>query len=166
MSNLLYGIENKSVKTTRESIKEYWENIIYEGDTGIDWDEGLIRCWRCGDKHKTNSLHRCHIIPRHAGGKDEPSNLILLCGKCHIEAPDSCSDPTVIWSWIKNTCHSTYGMYWVNRTISEFETIFKRPANLNNIKIDDLTKNMDDVGLHFNTISRSSLAYILLKSGA
>lgn len=31
-------------------------------------------------------LHRHHIVPRHVGGSDDPSNLIVLCPNCHTAA--------------------------------------------------------------------------------
>ena len=77
-----------------------------------DWGEPC--CWACGkfikksfevkdyeelankspqklyDYPKVRSeYNRCHIIPRQAGGGDEPSNLFLLCEECHEESPDT-----------------------------------------------------------------------------
>lgn len=38
-------------------------------------------CQVCG---KPNSAQVHHVTPRSKGGKDELSNLITLCGKCHM----------------------------------------------------------------------------------
>lgn len=40
------------------------------------------------DEVKGN-LQKCHIIPRSKGGEDVPSNLFLMCEKCHEESPDT-----------------------------------------------------------------------------
>jgi len=37
-------------------------------------------CIKCGGK---SFLHVHHLIPRSEGGKDEPSNLVTFCEKCH-----------------------------------------------------------------------------------
>ena len=62
-----------------------WEEREDESDLSVDWAEAEEICWRCGCKRK---LQRCHIIPDSLGGKDEPSNLVLLCERCHIDAPN------------------------------------------------------------------------------
>lgn len=38
------------------------------------------QCVECG---VSSQLHIHHIIPRHLGGSDDPSNLITLCAGCH-----------------------------------------------------------------------------------
>jgi HNH endonuclease len=44
-------------------------------------------------------LQRCHLIPRALGGPDSPSNLVLLCWRCHIEGPDV-GAPEYMLRWI------------------------------------------------------------------
>jgi len=34
-------------------------------------------------------VERCHLVPHALGGADSPANLVLLCGRCHRDAPDS-----------------------------------------------------------------------------
>jgi len=67
-------------------------------------------------------LQRCHIIPEQEpfNGKDEPANMVLLCARCHVEAP-SCDDPQEMWRWIKRTCKPTYGDFWADRAIDSIE---------------------------------------------
>jgi ribosomal protein S27AE len=38
-------------------------------------------CQACG-KERSGQVH--HVIPRSEGGSDDFSNLITLCGKCHM----------------------------------------------------------------------------------
>lgn len=37
-------------------------------------------CVACGNK---DNLHQHHLVPKAAGGSDDDSNLIALCGECH-----------------------------------------------------------------------------------
>lgn len=82
-----------AIKTTIPEIVDYWFSRVYEGDLSVDASEAHERCWRCGYQTK---LERCHIIPHSRGGADEPSNLVLLCKKCHLENPNV-SDPEIMW---------------------------------------------------------------------
>jgi 5-methylcytosine-specific restriction endonuclease McrA len=59
------------------------------------------QCWCCGrpvgdpkEKHPKNRWHKsglqiCHIVPVMLGGDNDPSNLFLMCERCHLRAPDS-----------------------------------------------------------------------------
>ena len=40
------------------------------------------RCQACGKLTRTPQVH--HIVPRRQGGTDELSNLVTLCGRCHM----------------------------------------------------------------------------------
>lgn len=40
-------------------------------------------CVACGS---IGNLHQHHLVPRSAGGSDDKSNLITLCGSCHAKA--------------------------------------------------------------------------------
>jgi hypothetical protein len=52
------------------------------------------------------SLHRCHLVPDALGGADAPENLVLLCARCHAEAPDV-ADPQYMLNWISE--HESWG---------------------------------------------------------
>lgn len=109
-------------KITHEQIVDYWASHVSECELGIDWSEAEERCWRCGYKSK---LQICHIIPDSLNGKYEPENLVLLCGRCHREAPNF-NDPRFMWFWLKGTHASFYDMYWTIRGAREFEEMFGR----------------------------------------
>jgi hypothetical protein len=68
---------------------------------------------------------KCHIVPRSLGGTNDPSNLVLLCGRCHREAPNV-ADPRFMWIWMRSTCVPFYDLYWTTRGIQEFEKMFGR----------------------------------------
>jgi hypothetical protein len=44
-------------------------------------------------------LERCHLVPHALGGPDSPENLVLLCGRCHRDAPDVGSADHMLW-WV------------------------------------------------------------------
>jgi hypothetical protein len=55
-------------------------------------------CWACG--RDSNHLERCHIIAQQFGGSDtNPANFVLLCHRCHLDAPDV-TDGDEMWRWI------------------------------------------------------------------
>jgi ribosomal protein L37E len=112
----------KTIKASHRDIVDYWE--IREGDTGfgVDWAEAHEHCWRCGYK---SQLERCHIVPDSLGGSNDPSNLVLLCRRCHREAPNV-SDPRFMWIWIRATSVPMYATYWIIRGHFEFEQMFGR----------------------------------------
>lgn len=107
---------------THKAIIDYWAGREPEGGLGVDWAEAHERCWRCGYK---SSLERCHIIPESLGGPNEASNLVLLCGRCHREAPNI-RDSRIMWIWLRATCMPFRDLYWTVRGIYEFERMFGR----------------------------------------
>ena len=64
-------------------IKREWENKFrFIEDFG--WDElPTNACWKCG---KDGYVERAHIWKRMCSFDDSPSNLHLLCSKCHNES--------------------------------------------------------------------------------
>ena len=95
-----------------------------ENSIPVIYDQGEPCCWACGrfiekvfenkdyeklanysprvlyDMPRVKSKYnRCHIIPRQAGGSDEPSNLFLLCEECHEESPDTLN-PKNFFKWV------------------------------------------------------------------
>lgn len=105
-----------------KKIVDYWEVHEDECGLGVDWAEAHERCWRCGYE---SVLHQCHIIPESRGGPYEPSNLVLLCERCHREAPNV-ADPRFMWVWLRATCVGFYDTYWTERGCREFEVMFGR----------------------------------------
>lgn len=110
----------EDIKTTKEEIVDYWVRVEDECGLSVDWSEALIRCWRCG--YKAN-LQRCHIIPYSLGGKDEPSNFVLLCSRCHIDAPNV-ESKTFMWDWIRANGTPLYDTFWQIRAQKEYEFVY------------------------------------------
>ncbi|VUX10777.1 HNH endonuclease [Streptococcus constellatus] len=108
------------IRTTINDIVAYWANKVYEGDLSVDWSEAHERCWRCA--HKTR-LERCHIIPYSLGGGDSPSNLVLLCKRCHLENPNVV-DPEIMWYWLKAYQTSFYDTFWIVQGMEEYQKIY------------------------------------------
>ena len=112
------------IKTKPSEIVSYWAQRENECGLGVDWAEAHERCWRCGYK---TSLERCHIVPDSLNGLDDPSNLVLLCYRCHREAPNH-TDPGYMWLWLRADNVPFYDTYWTNRGLREFEKMFGRKA--------------------------------------
>lgn len=109
-------------KTTREEIVRYWERRQEEGGLSVDWRDAAKRCWRCAAE---SDLEKCHIIPNSLDGPDSPSNFVLLCFRCHRDAPNV-PDADFMWTWLRAYAVSCYGTYWFEAALREFERIYKR----------------------------------------
>lgn len=77
----------------------------------IEVDYELPSCFACGwspDWYRAVSrrgwgsirLERCHIIPFRRGGASTPENLVLLCARCHQDAPMFNHSVTPMLEWI------------------------------------------------------------------
>ncbi|AXB43979.1 HNH endonuclease [Amycolatopsis albispora] len=107
---------------SHKQIVDYWAAVEDESGLAVDWAEAHERCWRCGYRSR---LERCHIIPDSLGGRASPDNLVLLCGRCHREAPNH-AEPEYMWRWLRATCVPLYDTYWTIRGTAEFEVMFGR----------------------------------------
>lgn len=155
------------MKSTPKEIVKYWSENQSECGLSIDWSEAETRCWRCAEE---TTLHRCHIVPDALQGEDHPSNLVLLCLKCHRDAPNV-TDLNFMWIWLRAHAVPYYGQFWMNRAIQEFELIFGRKpfsildqskVNLHSLN-DAISKSMQSVTHHFGegSLNPSTLAWIL-----
>ncbi len=108
------------IKTDIKEAVEYWSARIDECGLSIDWAEGSTHCWRCGCE---KNLERCHIIPDSLGGKDEASNIVLLCKRCHIDGPNV-TDPEIMWDWIRSYGVAFYESFWNIMGMKEYEFIY------------------------------------------
>lgn len=59
-------------------------------------------------------------FPRRGG---EPSNLVLLCKKCHLENPNV-SDPEIMWDWLKAYRTSLYNTFGIIQGFKEYKKIY------------------------------------------
>ena len=157
------------IKTKNLEIIDYWETRVDECDISVDFSYAHERCWRCGYK---SVLHRCHIIPHSLGGEDHPSNLVLLCKRCHVEAPNI-NDVEFFWDWLKAQKTSFYNTYWTIRGFIEYEQIYKEDIILalfqTNLTYEDLKvfleENIKNTAIHFGEgrINPSTIAGLIRK---
>ena len=112
-------MEQNSVNDYRDIIN-YWYSQYDESELSVDYAKAHKRCWRCGEER---SLEKCHIVPRALQGVDAPSNLVLLCKKCHLENPNV-SDPEIMWDWLKAYSTTFYDTFWLNEGLKEYEFIY------------------------------------------
>ncbi len=110
------------IKTKKQEIINYWIKEMGDDLKGVDWADAHERCWRCGSIKR---LERAHIVPYSLGGKDEPSNFVLLCPRCHKEGPNV-SDPEIMWDWINAYSQPLYETYWVMQGVDEYEKLYNR----------------------------------------
>jgi hypothetical protein len=152
--------------STIAEIVDYWARRQDECGLSVDWAEAHERCWRCGEKSK---LERCHIVPRSLGGADSPENLVLLCFRCHREAPNV-DDASFMWQWLRAHAVPFYDTYWTLRAIAEFEKLFKRkPFNgtspeISPEKVDNLISSyMRKASWHYGEggFNPSTIAWVL-----
>lgn len=115
-------MQRSSIKTKIEDIVNYWFSRVDECGLSVDASEAHERCWRCGCRTK---LERCHIIPASSGGKDEPSNLVLLCKRCHIDNPNV-TDPEIMWDWLRAYSVPFYDTFWDLLGLKEYEFIYHK----------------------------------------
>lgn len=112
----------EQIKTSRKEIVDYWFSRVDECGLSVDAAEAHERCWRCGYK---NTLERCHIVPNSLGGEDKPSNLVLLCYRCHLENPNV-TDPEITWDWIRAYGTPFYDTFWAIQGAKEYEFIYHK----------------------------------------
>lgn len=94
---------SKFRSTKSQVIAEYWE------EQRPDWviDSGEPACFACRyyeagwTSWENNRLDRAHIIAQSIGGPDIPSNYLILCKKCHQDAP-MVNDRELMLSWVTN----------------------------------------------------------------
>ena len=120
------------------------------------WDDSSVK----------SALNRCHIVPAALGGKDEPSNLFLLCEECHMLSPDT-TNPANFFRWVykrKQDCDD--GKMSGRKILSELQSEFERRGVdlvncLKDINNDFKYNTLDDylrkhIGLHASALSDSS----------
>jgi len=110
------------IKTTIKEAIDYWCTRIDECGLSVDWSEADTHCWRCGCE---KNLQRCHIIPDALGGRDEPSNIVLLYSRCHAEGPNV-TDPEIMWDWIRAYGVAFYETFWSTMGMKEYKFIYRK----------------------------------------
>ena len=81
----------------KEAMPPKEEAAVQESCKIPGWGFDYARLW---DSEKViSSLERCHIIPAALGGRDDASNLFLLCEECHKLSPDT-TNPASFFRWV------------------------------------------------------------------
>jgi hypothetical protein len=124
---------------SHESIARYWEGREIPGGTYIPiidaYEPGCFACGWCRLDHVRSpaalkqtwrGLERAHVVARSLGGPDIVENIVLLCKKCHEDAPDV-GDAKRFWGWIEN--HERWGTLVYMLKIDPFD-----PENLTKVR--------------------------------
>lgn len=137
----------KKERIKNHEIVDYWFSKVDEWVLSVDASEAHERCWRCGYKR---TLERCHIIPASLGGRYEPSNLVLLCRRCHLENPNV-ADSEIMWDWLLAYGTSFYDTFWIIQGMKEYEFIYNKSLE-EEFKI----RNIEDINM-FNKIIKEKI---------
>jgi hypothetical protein len=131
-------MKKENIKAKNQDIVDYWFSRVDECGLSVDASEAHERCWRCGCK---GPLERCHIIPNSLGGNSEPSNLVLLCHRCHLENPNV-TDPEIMWDWIRAYGTPLYDTFWIIQGMKEYKIIYGKSfeEELDEREIADMTR--------------------------
>ena len=90
-----------------------WDDIVDWGEPncmacGFCWPDAECAYWAADKECKhddpithwnKSGLEKCHVVPLYLGGIDDPSNIVLLCSRCHDKQPDD-KDPQVTYEWM------------------------------------------------------------------
>lgn len=144
----------KPIQTTVKEIVDYWSARVAECELSVDFSEAAERCWRCAYQSK---LERCHIVPHSLGGEDSASNLVLLCKRCHIEAPNI-NDHQFFWDWLKSCKAHFYDTYWTIRGMKEYERIYAE-------KIEDVVTRLQIKPEQFKTFLEEKENFVTIHFG-
>ena len=136
-------MKRSAIKTTIMQAIEYWSERVDECFLSVDWSETHSHCWQCGCER---NLQRCHIVPHSLGGEDKPSNIVLLCSRCHADGPNV-ADPDIMWDWIKAYKVPFYGTFWSIQAQEEYKRIYKTSLSSDLNRISDLAsiKHKDEI---------------------
>ncbi len=117
-------VKRNNQKTTEVYISSYWTDKIEWLYTHLEIAKASSHCWRCGEvSTKHRKIQKCHIIPFAMGGLDIPSNYVLLCKSCHIEAPDV-KDNEIMWDWINAYSSKRRDNFWTYKGLDEYKRIY------------------------------------------
>lgn len=112
---------------TKAAIAQYWSanekllNVVWEQPgcfaCGLDWSAGasLAKRWN------SSMLQVAHLIPHAFGGPTDAGNLVLLCARCHREAPMVGISAEPMLKWINQ--REPYINYALRRITEECELI-------------------------------------------
>lgn len=162
----------------RSKVVEYWYSSV-KNYFAYFIDIGEPNCWACGrpvsvrfdNKNikasaeecfqiwdKVGHLQVCHIIPRSLGGKDEYSNLFLMCKECHELAPDTIY-PDIFFEWVDK-------QQYINRDLERIKVALKEygldedDKLLATLESDDFKEFCKDkVGLHRTIFGGSKIKH-------
>jgi hypothetical protein len=68
----------------------------------------VATCWACSYTAIGFTPERAHIVAHSAGGSSVPSNLLLLCSRCHREQPDGAPRSIqIMWAQNHQNCWET-----------------------------------------------------------
>lgn len=125
---------------TNFELATYWSNL---GEFDIDLNYPC--CFACKGpfitRWDTSTLQKAHLIARVSGGSVDPSNLVLLCIRCHREAPMIGTSVEFMKEWVqKRDSYASYLIGRIHMELSNLETLPDILDCISNIKSTSVTK--------------------------
>jgi hypothetical protein len=144
---------------TIKSIVKYWqEHPDRAVEFGIE-ELDYAHCFACGYcssekswRERTDYLERAHIIAHEIGGSSTPDNFVMLCKKCHADAP-MCNEPKYMAAFIKS--RPKYLNQYFLRYKENFAAIFSNYSTEEQEKISNYVES--NPNLVFEVISKLQL---------
>lgn len=104
---------------TKNSIAEHWCETWKIDNLAMSEPS----CFACHSTHgrtwNDSTLQACHLIPKRSGGPAIADNLVLLCARCHREAPMIGISAQPMIDWINNReCDVTYRLERIRDELS------------------------------------------------
>lgn len=159
-------------------VYEYWKDKKIKNIYIVSYPDEPS-CWACNKKiqikgntiesiwkNTKKHLERCHIVPEALNGKTIPSNLFLLCKKCHKESPDTVHKES-FFNWVYNqriSCLFGYNIKIFKNELEQALNSFNlKPEIITKYNVSELLKQLDnEINDHAGTISVSTVIYGLL----
>lgn len=88
------------------------------------------------------------------GGEDAPSNIVLLCKRCHVDGPNV-TDPEIMWDWIRSYGVPFYDTFWGVIGRKEYKFIYKKSV------VQELEGILASAGLKYDAAVENKIKEIL-----
>ncbi len=180
------GSSRHRIRTKKAEIARYWldtpaglerlpENCAIGGELqpccfacGFD----TVRCdvssqgWHGWEA--TAALDRCHLVPRALGGDESPSNLVLLCKRCHRDAPNV-GDAVYMLRWIAQRESWFEGMWTFLRLAFERADLSGTVNTFSRTELDEVDRMVRDLlrrwtGSHGGYVTDATIEAVMAES--
>lgn len=90
------GAKHREIAQAQRAL---WEELPWTRHLSIS--EAAETCWGCGWGTEGFKPEKAHIVADALGGTTSPSNILLLCSRCHDDHPDGASYEDQLY-WLRH----------------------------------------------------------------